>query len=45
MFATARDVENSPHLVKVAEEAPHKNIVTLQADVADHRSLKVDAAE
>ena len=34
-------MDKSLHLVKVAKEAPHRNIVLVQADVVDHRSLKV----
>ena len=41
MFATARNVEQSVHLLKVAQEAPGKNIMLLQADVVDHHSLEV----
>ncbi|KAH9837557.1 uncharacterized protein C8Q71DRAFT_753147 [Rhodofomes roseus] len=43
VFATARNVEKSLHLAKVIQEAPAKNVVALQADVVDHRSLKVAA--
>ncbi|KZT66195.1 NAD(P)-binding protein [Daedalea quercina L-15889] len=45
VFATARNVERSVHLIKVAQEALAKNVVTLQADVVDHRSLKAVAEQ
>ncbi|KAH9922395.1 uncharacterized protein B0H18DRAFT_879399 [Fomitopsis serialis] len=45
VFATARNVEKSVHLAKVAEEAPTKNVVILKADVVDHRSLNAAAEQ
>ncbi|KAI0714477.1 hypothetical protein C8Q72DRAFT_195121 [Fomitopsis betulina] len=45
VFATARNVEKSVHLVRVAQEASANNVVLLQADVVDHQSLKTAAEQ
>ena len=41
VFGTARSIERSAHLTKLAQEAPAKNVHVLQADIVDAQSLKV----
>ncbi|KAH9837555.1 uncharacterized protein C8Q71DRAFT_548783 [Rhodofomes roseus] len=45
VYVTARNVEKSVHLVKVVQDAPAQNVVPLQVDVVDHRSLKAAAEQ